>query len=387
MNKRTKATLVLEDGAVYTGYSFAAESMACGEVVFNTSMTGYQEILTDPSYRGQIVVMTYPLIGNTGVNPEDTESSRVQVAGFIIKELSGCPSSWRQKGDLETYLRDQGVPGLLGIDTRALVRRLRTRGVMRGVISTESKSVEELTHVAQSIQPFDKLDLVGEVTTRKPYVWTESVIWAPGPSPEVRTADKTVLVYDFGVKRNILRELVRRGCRVHVLPASTPAKEALAQKPDGIVLSNGPGDPQTVHYAINIIKDLLGKVPVMGICLGHQLLALSMGGKTYKLKFGHRGGNQPVMDLATNKVTITSQNHGYAVDMKSLSDKPVTVSHINLNDKTVEGMWSKELDFFSVQYHPEASPGPHDASYLFDRFFDRMQSKEPAKNHGEARHA
>jgi len=374
MSRRTSARLVLEDGSVYKGYCFASKAMARGEVVFNTSMTGYQEILTDPSYRGQIVTMTYPLIGNTGVNPEDTESSRVQVAGFIIKELSALPSSWRQTADLESYLLEHGVSGLFGIDTRALVRRLRNHGVMRGVISSDSQTVDELTQVARSIESFDNIDLVAEVTIDKPYPWNEPIRRAPGPSAQPKPPEKTVLVYDYGVKRNILRELVQRGCRVEVLPATTPAKDALERNPDGIVLSNGPGDPQSVPYAIDTIKRLLGQVPVMGICLGHQLLALALGGDTYKLKFGHRGGNQPVMDLATRKVEITSQNHGYAVDMESLADKPVTVSHINLNDQTVEGMWSKELDFFSVQYHPEASPGPHDASYLFDRFFERIRT-------------
>ncbi|MBN1655124.1 MAG: glutamine-hydrolyzing carbamoyl-phosphate synthase small subunit [Deltaproteobacteria bacterium] len=373
MNKRNKARLVLEDGSVYDGYYFGSKGTARGEVVFNTSMTGYQEIITDPSYRGQIVTMTYPLIGNTGVNPQDIESSRVQVSGFVIKELSAIPSSWRQTADLESYLVEHGVTGLVGIDTRALVRRLRNRGVMRGVISSDAKAPEELTHLARSIEAFDNLDLVADVTTDVPYFWNEPIRRVPGPGPQAKPIDKTVLVYDFGVKRNILRELVQRGCRVEVLPANISAQDALARKPDGIVLSNGPGDPQAVPYAIEIVKKLLGQAPLMGICLGHQLLALALGGNTYKMKFGHRGGNQPVLDLATNRVAITSQNHGYAVDMESLTGKPVTVSHINLNDRTVEGMWSEQLDFFSVQYHPEASPGPHDAGRLFDRFLDRIR--------------
>jgi carbamoyl-phosphate synthase small subunit len=372
MGGRKKSVLALEDGSIYRGYSFAADGGASGEVVFNTSMTGYQEILTDPSYRGQIVTMTYPLIGNCGVNEEDAESSKVQVAGFVIKELSGIPSSWRKQGGLESYLRDQGVPGLLGIDTRALVRKLRNAGVMRGVISPEGESAAELTRRARAIPGFDTQDLVGEVTTSEPYFWDRPEIRVPGPAPEPRAPDKVVVVYDFGVKQNILRMLVSRGCRVMVVPANTPAAEALARSADGILLSNGPGDPQAATHAVEIVKELVGKVPLMGICLGHQILGLALGGTTYKLKFGHRGGNQPVMDLATSKVEITSQNHGYAVDMDSLADKPVTVSHINLNDRTVEGMWSEELRCFSIQYHPEASPGPHDASYLFGRFIDQM---------------
>ncbi len=375
MGSRARAILVLEDGSVYRGYSFGATAMTCGEVVFNTSMTGYQEILTDPSYRGQIVTMTYPLIGNTGVNLEDLESRRVQVAGFIVKERSRIPSSWRHRGDLGTYLMEQGVTGLEGIDTRALVRKLRTRGVMKGVVSTGDEPVQALVDKARAVPGFETLDLVADVTAAEPYVWQEPVLTVPGPSPEPSPAEARVLVYDFGVKQNILRMLVQHGCHVEVLPARTPAAEALAKNPDGILFSNGPGDPEAAPYAVQTARAILGKVPVMGICLGHQILGLALGGRTYKLKFGHRGGNQPVMDKATGKVEITSQNHGYAVDMASLSDKPVTVSHINLNDQTVEGMWSKELGFFSIQYHPEASPGPHDASYLFKRFLEQIKQQ------------
>ncbi len=373
MHHRKKSVLALEDGSIYRGYSFSAEGLAGGEVVFNTSMTGYQEILTDPSYRGQIITMTYPLIGNTGINPQDVESSRVQVAGFIVKELSGIPSNWRNSGDLESYLAAQGVPGLYGIDTRALVRKLRSGGVLRGVISSGAESEQELVQRAREVPGFESRDLVGEVTAKEPYLWEQGELHVPPPEGTAPIPpERSVVVYDFGVKHNILRMLVSRGCRVQVVPARTPAAEVLGRKPDGVLLSNGPGDPAAVPYAAEIARELLGKVPVMGICLGHQILALALGGQTFKLKFGHRGGNQPVMDRATGKVEITSQNHGYAVNMESLSGKPVTVSHVNLNDQTVEGMWSQQLDFFSVQYHPEASPGPHDAAYLFTRFLDRL---------------
>jgi carbamoyl-phosphate synthase small subunit len=380
MRLKRRAVLALEDGAIYKGYTFGADTIACGEVVFNTSMMGYQEILTDPSYRGQIITMTYPLIGNYGINSEDVESARVQVAGFIVKELSGIPSSWRNTSDLDTYLRDQGVAGLEGIDTRALVRKLRIHGVMRGVISTDDKTTDELVDRAKHIPDFREQDLVGEATTQEPYFWSEPVLKVPGPSPAPVPPTKYVVVYDFGVKRNILRKLVQQGCQVEVVPAKTPAEVVLAKKPDGILLSNGPGDPEAVPYAAETTRELLGKVPLMGICLGHQILGLALGGQTYKLKFGHRGGNQPVMDRATRKVEITSQNHGYAVDVESLANKPVEVSHVNLNDQTVEGMWSEELDCFSVQYHPEASPGPHDASYLFERFLQRMSARHSREN-------
>jgi carbamoyl-phosphate synthase small subunit len=375
MGQRKKSVLALEDGSIYRGYSFAAQGMAGGEVVFNTSMTGYQEILTDPSYRGQIIAMTYPLIGNTGVNPEDVESSRVQVAGFIVKELSGIPSNWRHSGDLESYLAENGIPGLCGIDTRALVRKLRSGGVLRGVISARGESEQELVQRAREIPGFESRDLLAEVTTAEPYHWDERERIVPLPAAsKPLPPEKRVVVYDFGVKRNILRMLVSRGCRVEVVPARTAPGEVLERKPDGVVLSNGPGDPASVPYPAEIARELLGRIPLMGICLGHQILALAVGGQTFKLKFGHRGGNQPVMDRATGKVEITSQNHGYAVDTESLAGKPVTVSHVNLNDGTVEGMWSSELDFFSVQYHPEASPGPHDASYLFNRFIERIKT-------------
>ena len=297
------------------------------------------------------------------------------MAGFIVKELSGIPSNWRKSGDLESYLSSQGVAGLCGIDTRALVRKLRSGGVLRGIISSEGQSEQQLVQRARQIPGFESRDLVGEVTTEKPYLWEEGELHVPVPEGDPPAPpDRSVVVYDFGVKRNILRMLVSRGCRVQVVPARTPAAEVLGRKPDGVVLSNGPGDPAAVPYAADIARELLGKVPVMGICLGHQILALAVGGHTYKLKFGHRGGNQPVMDRATGKVEITSQNHGYAVEAQSLAGKPVTVSHLNLNDKTVEGMWSEQLDFFSVQYHPEASPGPHDAAYLFTRFIDRLKT-------------
>lgn len=374
MGNRKKANLVLEDGSVYRGYTFGSEATAFGEVVFNTSMTGYQEILTDPSYRGQMVTMTYPLIGNYGINPDDSESSGVQVSGFIIKELSGISSSWRQKGDLEPYLTEHRITGILGIDTRALVRKLRNHGVMRGIISSENQALDHLVGMAKAVKGFEHQDVVAEVTTKSPYFWDKSAIHLNRPAPVTASSSKSVLVYDFGVKRNILCELVHRGCRVEVVPATTAASDALGRRPDGILLSNGPGDPRAVPYLAKIVSELLGRVPVMGICLGHQILAMALGGDIFKLKFGHRGANQPVAELSSGKVTITSQNHGYAVDRKSLENTPVTVSHINLNDETVEGMWSEELDLFSVQYHPEASPGPHDASHLFDRFMERIDS-------------
>lgn len=374
-----KAVLALADGTVFEGEAFGAEAEVSGEVVFNTSMTGYQEILSDPSYRGQIVVMTYPLIGNYGVNPEDVESNRPCLSGLIVKEYCPRPSNWRATNPLDRYLKEHTVAGLQGIDTRALTRHLRDCGAQQGIISTKDESPDDLVQKAQALPTLIGRDLVCEVTCQKPYDWHKDV-WSREPglrSQETATdrprTSKHVVVYDFGVKQNILRMLVHAGCRVTVVPASTPAKSALDFKPDGILLSNGPGDPEAITYAIQEIKKLLGKKPIFGICLGHQLLGLALGGKTYKLKFGHHGGNQPVMDLGTKKVEVTTHNHGFAVDLDSLGPE-VELTHVNLNDQTVEGMRHRSLPIFSVQYHPEASPGPHDAHYLFSRFKEMMRN-------------
>lgn len=360
--KNKKALLALADGTVFEGYSFGAEGEAGGEVVFNTSMTGYQEILTDPSYKGQIVTMTYPHIGNYGVNEEDVESSKPHLSGFIVKELSQYPSNWRSHRTLDEYLKESGVVGIKGIDTRALTRRIRDYGSIEGVISTGELSPENLVKKARSSSGIVGHDLVKEVTCGKVYRWKENPL--PQGEGELRF---NVVVYDFGVKWNILRMLSQYGCDVTVVPASTPAEDVLSMNPDGILLSNGPGDPEAVSYGIENIRKLIGKKPVFGICLGHQILGLALGGKTYKLKFGHHGGNQPVMDLSTKKVEITAQNHNFALDISSIVGD-VDLTHINLNDQTVEGMQHRRYPVFSVQYHPESSPGPHDSWYLFERF-------------------
>jgi carbamoyl-phosphate synthase small subunit len=372
-----KAVLALADGTVFEGTSFGAPGEAGGEVVFNTSMTGYQEILTDPSYCGQLVAMTYPEIGNVGVNDEDVESRRPFVQGFIVKEYWDRPSSWRARQTLGAYLVKHGIPGIQGIDTRALVRHIRDHGAQEGIISATDTDVKRLVDKARERPGLLGRDLVREVTCAAAYDWQED-IWQLGVgfgrSPEAGNGDATrlfVVAYDFGIKRNILRHLVNAGLRVRVVPASTPAADVLAMNPDGIFLSNGPGDPDVGDYAA-IVRALIGKKPIFGICLGHQILGLALGGRTYKLKFGHHGGNQPVMDLTTNKVEITSQNHGFAVDVESLRGA-AKLTHVNLNDQTVEGLEHAELPLFSVQYHPEASPGPHDASYLFARFVRLMQ--------------
>jgi carbamoyl-phosphate synthase small subunit len=371
------ASLVLTDGTAYRGRLFGALKETSGEVVFNTSMTGYQEVMTDPSYFGQIVTMTYPLIGNYGITPEDMESTEIQVAGFIVKEPSSIFSNWRAGKSLEDWMKQQGVTGLCGIDTRALVRRLRTAGVMQGIISSQMDDPQALLERARALPGMEGRDLVKCVTTEHPYAWDERIEPLGLPLSEARhrtNGSKRVIVMDFGVKRNILRHLAHRGCEVEVVPAFASAEDVLALKPDGVVLSNGPGDPEPVTYGINTVRNLLGRVPIFGICFGHQILGLAAGGRTYKLKFGHRGGNQPVQDLATGKVEITSQNHGFCVDMDSLSHTNVKVTHVNLNDQTVEGLECHGLKFFSVQYHPEASPGPHDATYHFDRFMDLMEN-------------
>ncbi|MDF1556298.1 MAG: glutamine-hydrolyzing carbamoyl-phosphate synthase small subunit [Deferrisomatales bacterium] len=373
-----RAILALADGTVYRGWSFGAEGETVGEVVFNTSMMGYQEILSDPSYKGQMVAMTYPEIGNTGVNEEDFESSRVHVEGFIVKEAWETPSNWRATKSLHQFLVEQGIVGIQGIDTRALTRRLRDHGSMMGVISTGTEDTEALVARAKSAPPIEGRDLVKEVTCEAPYPW-EVADWTVGAGyrrPRSPGAYK-VVAYDFGVKFNILRGLTAAGCDVTVVPAATPAAEVLAMQPHGVFLSNGPGDPQGVPYAVEAVRELLGKVPIFGICLGNQIIGLALGGNTVKLKFGHHGGNQPVKDLSTGKVEITSQNHNFVVEMESLAatthGDAIEVTHINLNDQSVEGIRHKQLPLFSVQYHPEASPGPHDAAYLFRRFVEMME--------------
>ena len=373
------ALLALADGMVFRGEAFGADGEAAGEVVFNTSMTGYQEILTDPSYRGQLVAMTYPEIGNVGANREDVESWTPFVEGFIVKEYWEHPSNWRAQRSLGAYLRDHGIPGIQGIDTRALVRHIRTHGAQQVVLSTVDLDAASLVAKARALPSMVGRDLVTEVTCEVPYEWDEGT-WAlgtgygggaAGAAGRAASARPFVVAYDFGIKRNILRNLVSAGCRVRVVPATTSAADTLAMHPDGIFLSNGPGDPDVGPYA-RIVRDLIGKKPIFGICLGHQILGLALGGRTYKLKFGHHGGNQPVMDLTTRKVEITSQNHGFAVDVASLKGI-ADLTHVNLNDQTVEGLAHAEVPLFSVQYHPEASPGPHDASYLFTRFLRLME--------------
>ena len=379
------AILALADGRYFEGAAFGAEGEAVGEVVFNTSMTGYQEILTDPSYEGQLVAMTYPQIGNTGVNPEDIESRRPFMRGFIVKEYTAQPSNWRATQSLHEYMMANGIVGIQGIDTRSLVRHLRDQGAQEGIIST-IKRIPPISSPRRKQSPgLIGQDLVKNVSCEEAYDWNEGM-WDLVGGYKKREASKTakrrgrgsftapgflVVAYDFGIKYNILRNLAESGCRVKVVPASMPAEEVLALNPDGIFLSNGPGDPDAVLYAKENVQKLIGKKPIFGICLGHQIMGLALGGKTFKLKFGHHGGNQPVIDLTTRKVEITAQNHGFAVDADSLGSA-VDVTHLNLNDNTVEGLAHRELPIFSVQYHPESSPGPHDANYLFKRFTDMM---------------
>ncbi len=362
------AKLALEDGTVYTGRAFGAAGETSGEVVFNTSMTGYQEVLTDPSYKGQIVTMTYPLIGNYGVTIEDEESQQPQVAGFIVREHTRIPSNFRSQGSLDSYLKQFGIIGIEGIDTRSLVRRLRVRGAMMGILSTTDRDDAALVNKARRLAGMEGRDLVKEVVPEKAYAWTKAGLAPLAQSMLAAHAiEHHVVALDYGMKWNIPRCLVQAGCRVTILPGTASAADVLAQKPDGIFLSNGPGDPAAVGYAIETVRGLLGKKPIFGICLGHQLLGLAMGGKTYKLKFGHRGANQPVLNQRSGQIEITTQNHGFAVDIDSLS-KDVELTHINLNDRTLEGMRHTKIPLFSVQYHPEASAGPHDSSYLFEDF-------------------
>ncbi len=369
-----KAFLALADGTVFEGSAFGAAGEVVGEVVFNTSMTGYQEVLTDPSYKGQIVAMTYSQQGNYGINEEDIESWTPWVEGFIIKEPCLVPSNWRSTETLLVYLIRNRIVGISGIDTRALTRIIRDKGAMQAVISTADRDLDSLVNKARSAPGLVGRDLVKEVTCKRPYRWDEELWRLEVGYPKSAIAKKyKVVAYDFGIKKNILRNLAEAGCDVAVVPANTQAESVLDAKPDGIFLSNGPGDPDAVPYAKENIAKLIGKRPIFGICLGHQILSLALGGKTYKLKFGHRGANQPVQDLTTGKVEITAQNHGFAVDIDSLKGI-ADVTHINLNDRTVEGLAHRELPLFSVQYHPEASPGPHDSQYLFKRFTGMMDA-------------
>lgn len=362
------AKLALEDGTVYTGRSFGAPGERFGEVVFNTSMTGYQEVLTDPSYTGQIVTMTYPLIGNYGINQEDCESRQPQVEGFIVRELTRTPSNFRSHGSLQDYLLQYGIVGMEGIDTRALVRRLRVRGAMTGVLSTSDLNDRSLVEKARNSPHMVGRDLVREVVPDQAFSWTEGFN-SRFASQEMHNipGNPHVVAMDFGMKWNIPRCLVQAGCRVTIVPGTANAEQILSYKPDGVFLSNGPGDPEPITYAIDTIRQLIGKKPIFGICLGHQLLGLALGAKTFKLKFGHRGANQPVLNQRTQKVEITTQNHGFAVRTDTLP-ADVEPTHINLNDGTLEGMRHRKFPLFSVQYHPEASAGPHDSTYLFEEF-------------------
>ncbi|HEY1582430.1 MAG TPA: glutamine-hydrolyzing carbamoyl-phosphate synthase small subunit [Chthoniobacterales bacterium] len=377
------ALLALEDGRIFEGESFGATGTCVGEICFNTSMTGYQEVLTDPSYRGQIVAMTYPLIGNYGTNAADAESRSPHVRGFVIEELSEAPSNWRSEISLDEYLRRWHISGVQGIDTRALTRHLRTLGAMKACLTTEQITSNEAVRRAVAGEGVIGMDYVREVTAPAAYQWDPddslSAPWGTASSKKISLPPvrHRIVAYDYGIKENILRRLRQNGFGVTVVPATTTAEEVLRLEPSGVFLSNGPGDPSVLDYAHEAVRDLMGKTPIFGICLGHQVLGYAFGGRTFKLKFGHRGGNQPVKDLTTGKVAITAQNHGFAVDPDSLPEE-VEITHINLNDGTVEGMRHRELPIFSVQYHPEAAPGPHDAGYFFAAFA-RLIEKEAGK--------
>ncbi len=370
-----KAILALEDGTVFEGTSIGAPVQRSGEVVFNTAITGYQEIFTDPSYAGQIMVLTYPHIGNYGANAEDSEAGRPYIEGLVVREFSTLASNWRAEEDARQFLCRHGIPVITGVDTRALVRRLRIHGVMRGVLSGIEADPKELVEKARSIPPMAGLDLATGVSTDAIYTWDRGVLPC-SPSERVgRQAEPRfhVVAYDYGIKRNILRRLVHAGCRVTVVPSLTPAEDVLALQPDGIFLSNGPGDPEPLERQVANIRRLIGRKPIFGICLGHQLLGLAFGGRTYKLKFGHRGANHPVINRLTNRVEITSHNHGFAVDPDSLPAADIELTHFNLNDGTLEGFRHRREPVFCVQYHPEAAPGPHDSLYLFDEFVRLMR--------------
>ncbi len=376
-----KSKLALENGTIVEGESFGAAGEVTGEVVFNTSLSGYQEVFTDPSYCGQIVTMTYPLIGNYGVNPDDVESEKPQVAGVIVHEYLERHSNFRARANLGEWLREHRILALQGIDTRMLTRMIRTEGAMRGVISTVDLDDHSLMRKVLASPSMNGLDLATRVSCGKPYPWSavDTTDFALRPMGDGSGGGEhfSVVAYDYGIKRNILRRLARYGCAVTVVPVSFPAEDVLAMNPAGVFLSNGPGDPAAVSVAIRNVKKLVGKKPIFGICLGHQILGLAFGGRTFKLKFGHRGANHPVKNLLTGKIEITSQNHGFAVDPDSLDAKSVEVTHVNLNDGTNEGLRHRELPIFSVQYHPEASPGPHDSDYLFDDFMRMMRTGAP----------